>query len=103
MADKQYAERNAWELDKAGGYYMRHVQAMTAEALHSKADIAAELAHRDMRIDELEKDIDQITDQYRLFSSDVGQWRKRGSIVGVIVRDEEGKDWKWNGQDWSAA
>lgn len=33
-----------------GGAYMRHVQALTAEALHSKSDIAAELAHRDIVI-----------------------------------------------------
>lgn len=24
------------------------------------------------------------------------------SIVAVIIRDEEGKDWKWDGQDWTA-
>lgn len=30
-----------------------------------------------------------------------GQWRQRGSIVGVIIRDDEGKDWRWNGQDWA--
>lgn len=34
--------------------YMAHVQAMTAEGLHSKADIAAELAVRDIRIRDLE-------------------------------------------------
>ena len=54
MSDlKQYAERDAYELDVAGDYYSRHVCAMTAEALHSKSDIAAELAHRDMIIDQL--------------------------------------------------
>jgi hypothetical protein len=31
-------------------YYLRHVSAMTSEALHSKSDIAAELAWRDARI-----------------------------------------------------
>jgi hypothetical protein len=30
------------------------------------------------------------------------RWRQRGSIVGVIVRDEDGKDWKWDGRDWAA-
>lgn len=34
-------------------HYGKHVSAMTGEALHSKADIAEELAHRDMRIEEL--------------------------------------------------
>jgi predicted RNase H-like nuclease len=49
----QYAERDAFALDKAGGYYMRHLSAMTAEGLHAKSDIAAELAWRDMEIDRL--------------------------------------------------
>lgn len=50
---KQYAERDIEALDEAGGHYSRHVQAMTAESLHSKSDIAAELAWRDMIIDRL--------------------------------------------------
>lgn len=47
---KQYANRN---VIAQGDYYMRHVKAMTAEGLHNKGDIAAELAHRDQLIDEL--------------------------------------------------
>ena len=43
----EYAER---DILKQGNYYMRHVAAMTAEGLHNKSDIAAELAHRDMEI-----------------------------------------------------
>lgn len=54
MADeKQYGERDIMALDKAGNYYSRHVMAMTAEKLHSKSAIAAELAWRDMEIDRL--------------------------------------------------
>ncbi len=34
---KHYAKRRPWELDEAGGYYCRHVAAMTEEGLHSKA------------------------------------------------------------------
>ena len=34
-------------------YYCAHVMAMTAEGLHSKSDIAVQLAWRDKRIDEL--------------------------------------------------
>lgn len=36
-------------------HYTAHVDAMTKEGLHSKSDIAAELAHRDAQIDKLEK------------------------------------------------
>ncbi len=50
---KQYDERDAAALDKAGGYYIRHVSAMTGEGLHSKSDIAAELGYRDMLLDSL--------------------------------------------------
>ena len=40
-------------MDLAGNYYIRHVSAMTREGLHSKSDIAAELAWRDLEIDRL--------------------------------------------------
>lgn len=53
MMENQYAERDAYELDVAGGYYCRHVSAMTREGLDRKGDIAAELGHRDMVIAEL--------------------------------------------------
>lgn len=46
----EYADRDVIQLDRDGGYYCRHVSAMTAEGLHSKADIAAELAWRDREI-----------------------------------------------------
>lgn len=50
---KNYAERDIMEMDNVGGYYRRHVSAITAEELHSKSDIAAELGHRDMVVAEL--------------------------------------------------
>lgn len=50
---KQYAERDIESLDEAGGFYSRHVSAMTGEGLNSKSSIAAELGHRDMVISEL--------------------------------------------------
>lgn len=53
---KLYAERDIIAQGKA---YTNHVQAMTAEALHDKADIAAELAHRDIRIAALEAQLEQ--------------------------------------------
>jgi hypothetical protein len=58
---KQYAER---DIEALGAFYMRHLEAMTAERLHSKSDIAAELAWRDKRIMELllEKAARQIAD-----------------------------------------
>ena len=55
MTTKQYAERDAEALDDNGGYYFRHVSAMTGESLHSKSDIAAELGHRDMMNDRMKR------------------------------------------------
>ncbi len=58
MIDKQYAERDIEALDENGGHYIRHVAAMTAEDLHRKSDIAAELAYRDHKIESLKVDVD---------------------------------------------
>lgn len=49
-ATKLYAQRNAEDL---GEHYFRHVNAMTAEVLYDKYEIAAELAYRDMQIEKL--------------------------------------------------
>jgi len=68
MNTKLYAKRDPYEQDstpnpitgeKWGNYYCRHVGAMTAEGLHSKSDIAMELAHRDIQIDALHKDAER--------------------------------------------
>ncbi len=48
---KLYAQR---DVKRLGRYYTKHVSAMTSEELHSKADIAAELAWRDFIIDYVE-------------------------------------------------
>ena len=45
-----YPKQNPTKLEP---YYRNHVLAMTAEGLNSKSDIAAQLAWRDKRIDEL--------------------------------------------------
>ena len=56
---KQYATRDIMALDRAGEYYSRHVEALTHERLHDKCDIAAELAWRDFRIAQLERQVEQ--------------------------------------------
>ena len=57
MSGTYYARRDIIALDRAGNYYCRHVGAMTSENLHSKSDIAAELAHRDALIDDLREQV----------------------------------------------
>jgi len=49
--NNQYAERDIMEQK----HYAKHVFQMTSEKLHSKSDIAAELAHRDELIETLTK------------------------------------------------
>lgn len=49
---KLYDHRDVMALNKHGNVYVRHVEAMTAEGLHSKSDIAAELAWRDVKLHE---------------------------------------------------
>jgi len=53
--EKQYARRDTEEL---GEHYMRHLNAMTAEQLHDKNAIAAELAWRDREIARLRDALD---------------------------------------------
>ena len=48
LEEKLYPEQNPIKLGK---YYTDHVMAMTAENLHSKADIAKQLAWRDKKLD----------------------------------------------------
>lgn len=55
----RYADRDVVAL---GQLYVDHVGAMTSEGLHSKSDIAAELAWRDLRIHDLAKRLEEVTD-----------------------------------------
>lgn len=50
VAGKLYAVR---DIESLGEHYMRHLSAMTVEKLHSKSDIASELAWRDAEIERL--------------------------------------------------
>lgn len=52
MSDKKltYPQQDAEEL---GEFYFRHLDAMTTERLHSKSDIAAQLAWRDRELERL--------------------------------------------------
>lgn len=56
--EKQYGDRDIMGMDKTGNYFSRHMSAMTGERLEEKADIAAELAYRDQRIDLLQAQLD---------------------------------------------
>lgn len=59
---KLYAERDTVE---QGQHYMKHLLAMTAEKLHSKGDVAAELAHRDIMIEQLQARVNELEQALR--------------------------------------
>lgn len=67
--DNQYAERDLMALDEAGNHYIRHVDHMTREKLHSKSDIAAELGWRDMQIAELKAQRDALAAEMSVVES----------------------------------
>lgn len=65
---KQYAQRDIMALDEAGNHYIRHVDHMTREKLHSKSDIAAELGWRDMQIAEIKAQRDALAAEREKFA-----------------------------------
>ena len=76
-----YAERDIIE---QGKHYSQHTSAMTSEGLHSKSDIAAELAHRDIEIERLQARVAELnglieTKQGRWVTLDINvPWRLTG-------------------------
>lgn len=58
-----YAKRNHIQL---GQHYLNHVSAMTAEGLHAKSDIAAELAWRDAEIEKLRIEMQDLSVKFDL-------------------------------------
>lgn len=94
MSNKQYAKRNHMQLDEAGGYYMRHVFAMIREALHSKSDIAGELAWRDMEIDRLKSELAAPAQEVR---QPMTNRQKNEMLKKLFYRLEgvDGDDWDW--------
>lgn len=92
---KQYAERDIEELDEEGGYYIRHVSAMTGEGLHLKRAIAGELGYRDMVIDGLKKANEILLRDYdlvkALYETDLQNRDVR--IVELELENAELKAW----------
>jgi hypothetical protein len=66
---KLYTERDIIE---QGDYYSRHTSAMTGEGLDRKSDIAAELAHRDIQIDQLQARVAELYDLIKYAQVDSG-------------------------------
>lgn len=99
---KQYSERDPIMQDRLGNYYCRHVSAMTAERLHAKSDIAAELAHRDIEIDRLTKLLDERVELDRASrpvtsesSALTSESRPAGEAVAIVIENRIGVELAW--------
>lgn len=78
-----YTQRDASEL---GEHYIRHIHAMTVEGLHSKSDIAAELAWRDQQIELLTAQLDALradAERYRWLRATTNWVTSNGERVDV--------------------
>lgn len=88
MYKNRYAQRDIESSDELMTLYSHHVNSMTGEKLHSKADIAAELAYRDFKIKELSNYINEL-------------WRIRSFDVSKIFNFQDYS--KLKSKTWTAA
>jgi len=69
-----------------GEHYAQHVNALTAEKLHSKSEIALELAYRDNRIAELEAENARQREMYQRLEA---EWdSQQGEIAALRERPQ---------------
>ena len=65
--------------------YFKHVSAMTKEELHSKAEIAEELAVRDMRIKELEAKLAAMMQERDMYKASVDHY---GDLYAKLIASQ---------------
>lgn len=90
----KYPEHDPMELEP---YYCQHIEAMTAEELHGKSDIAIQLAWRDKEIAELrakvqwfvEKAADERLDGYRELGQKAATAEQKCDELAVRIRELE--------------
>jgi hypothetical protein len=71
----EYAKRDHAAL---GAHYVRHISAMTAEALHTKSAIAGELAWRDAEIERLRRERDALAARLaEIVAQEPAAWQSR--------------------------
>src|SRR5690606_32041610 len=89
-----YADRDPSKLEP---WYSQHVSAMTAEGLHSKSDIAAELAHRDRQIRELMERIVALEQQNEALASRLDSAENAMREVVSHLRNSQRGSTHWAG------
>jgi hypothetical protein len=76
-----------------GDLYLRHVMAMTAEGLHEKSAIAAELAFRDLQIEKLRKMLaDQLIPEIKEEAHVVVRWYADMPAPIAVARSKDVAD-----------
>jgi len=99
-----YADRNPCKLEP---HYTAHVMAMTREDLHSKSDIAAELAWRDQEIEALRAQVEALTIENQALWTDRSTLQsQRDAFLEaglraryLLVRDRDAADEAHTGTD----
>lgn len=90
MSEKKYRNHDENFICDGGiDFYASHVSAMTSENLYSKSDIVAELAWRDYKIAEAERERDQALDLLK-----VAQCPECDNSGG-IPRQVGDHEWEW--------
>jgi len=85
---KQYCERDVIELERQGGFYSLHVEALTSEDLTSKSDIAAELAWRDTEIERLKRERDEARQEFDLLKMRAADHaRELANVIEVAIEN----------------
>jgi len=92
--DDLYADRDAEAL---GEHFMRHLDRMTVEGLHSKSAIACELAHRDAKIAALTAERDNALDLWTVAHAERSAEMMRGAEqeaeIAALRQDKARLDW----------
>lgn len=84
-SNKLYANR---DIRKQGKHYTDHLLALTAEDLHEKSDIAAELAHRDIEIESLREQKQQLDTQVQDLTGIITGPKIHTSAEAGILRNQ---------------
>ena len=79
---KLYDDRDPTE---QGDWFIRHMHHLTTENLHSKAEIAEELAHRDIEIERLRSELASCIDALDRISMIPDRGTDRKTLVSVVA------------------
>ena len=91
MTVSEYAERDPRELEP---HFSKHMEAMTAEKLHSKAAIAEELAYRDAKIERLTAENERLKIEHYKYADRISYLRKGLNEISMIPDKNRWDGWE---------